>query len=151
MIKNNLNESLIKNILNIFLSGIYINKFENKIITINYDDNINYNHNYYCGFFSENFNSNFKINFLLIDLNLNNNNEDYVLICCIKNVHYIIGIIDQQDIFVKYEENVTKPLLLKTKLKLTLDLESAVDIGWTFHQDLQFEEDMMNILQKFLY
>lgn len=151
MIKNNLSQSLIFNILNTFLSGISLNKFEYKSIPIDYGDGMVYNHKYYCGYFSELLSSNFKIHFLLTDLNLNNNFKDYILILLIKEEYYIIGSIDSQDVFASLKKESIQNLPIKLQLKLCLDLETAIDLGWSWHSSYELEDKLMIILDKYLY
>lgn len=151
MIKNNLDESIIKNILNVFLSGLHVNKINYSSFDVSYDDNKIESHKYYTGYFSEFLSSDKKIHFCFVDFNIKQQHTDYLVILSINNFQYIIGIIDNTEVFVKFDKDTSVDVKLITKLKICLDIETALDLGWSFYESSEYEDSFMSILEKFLY
>ena len=151
MIKNDLSNSLIKNVINVFLSGIELNKLSYDSFDVKYDDSKIEAHKYYVGFFAETLVSDKKIDFCFVDFNLKQSFTDYLVILLINKQPYIIGIIDGSDIFIKYNIDNPSDVKLLTKLKICLDIEAALDFGWSFYESSEHEDYFLSILEKFLY
>lgn len=151
MIKNNLSESVIKNILNAILAGLHVNKIPFSSFDVSYDDNQIKSHKYYLGFFSESLSSATKINFCFIDFNSKESFVDYLVILSLNNQPFIIGMIDGSEVFVRYDKEASSDVSLITKLKICLDIEVALDLGWSFYESSENEDYFLSILEKFLY
>jgi hypothetical protein len=151
MIKNDLSSSLIKNVINVFLSGIELNELSYESFDVKYDDSKIESHKYYIGFFAETLVSDKKISFCFVDFNVKQSFTDYLVIMLINKQPYIIGIIDGSDIFIKYHDESPADVKLLTKLKICLDIEAALDFGWSFYESSDNEDYFLSILEKFLY